>query len=91
MSLRIVRIFFLNSYKDILVGMLKKEKKRSADAMAEVESFGRMKSFEDNSRPSSGRRSRGSRMNTAESLSANKRNSSSTSLDEQTKTKICKY
>ncbi|CAG2216037.1 KIF6_9 [Mytilus edulis] len=88
MSLRIVRIFFLNSYKDILVGMLKKEKKRSADAMAEVESFGRMKSFEDNSRPSSGRRSRGSRMNTAESLSANKRNSSSTSLDEQTKTKI---
>ncbi|CAG2221785.1 KIF6_9 [Mytilus edulis] len=73
---------------NILVGMLKKEKKRSADAMAEVESFGRMKSFEDNSRPSSGRRSRGSRMNTAESLSANKRNSSSTSLDEQTKTKI---
>lgn len=75
---------------DILVGMLKKEKKRSADAMAELESFGRMKSFEDNSRPSSGRRSKGSRHSTADSIMASKRNSSSSSLDEQTKTKICK-
>lgn len=80
----------LTNNTDILVGMLKKEKKRSADAMAELESFGRMKSFEDNSRPSSGRRSRGNRNNTAESIMASKRNSSSSSLDEQTKTKICK-
>lgn len=76
---------------NILVGMLKKEKKRSSDALSELESFGRMKSFEDNSRPSSGRRSRGNRMNTAENLKASKQNMSSSSLDkadENMRTKI---
>ena len=86
-------VIILNSLVDILVGMLKKEKKRSSDALSELESFGKMKSFEDNSRPSSGRRSRGSRMNTAESLKTSKQSMSSSSLDktdEQMKTKICK-
>jgi hypothetical protein len=76
----------------MLLGM-KWVERLTKDGLSPVSKTCHLKSFEDNSRPSSGRRSRGSRMNTAESLKTSKQSMSSSSLDktdEQMKTKICK-